>query len=65
MRVGIKGALRVRNADNVVARRLYSGAGFATLTVRRKYYQPGDVDALILRMPLRDLSDDSTQDVTT
>ena len=54
--------LEVR-ADNVVARRLYSGAGFATLTVRRKYYQPGDVDALIMRMHLSDMTEDPTQDV--
>ena len=56
--------LEVR-ADNAAAQRLYAAAGFSQLTVRRRYYQPGDVDALILRMPLRDLSDDSTQDVTT
>lgn len=45
--------LEVR-ADNVVAQRLYCAAGFATLTVRRRYYQPGDVDALVMRMHLRD-----------
>lgn len=56
--------LEVR-ADNAVAQRLYSAAGFSQLSVRRRYYQPGDVDALILRMPLRDLTDDSTQDATT
>jgi ribosomal-protein-alanine N-acetyltransferase len=55
--------LEVR-ADNTVAQRLYGAAGFSRLAVRRKYYQPGDVDALIMRMPLRDLSDDLTEDVT-
>jgi ribosomal-protein-alanine N-acetyltransferase len=45
--------LEVR-ADNVVAQRLYSAAGFASLSVRRRYYQPGDVDALIMRMQLWD-----------
>jgi ribosomal-protein-alanine N-acetyltransferase len=43
--------LEVR-ADNAVAQRLYSTTGFETLTVRRKYYQPGDVDALIMRLHL-------------
>jgi [ribosomal protein S18]-alanine N-acetyltransferase len=55
--------LEVR-ADNADAQRLYSAAGFSQLAVRRKYYQPGDVDALIMRMPLRDLTDDTTEDVT-
>jgi ribosomal-protein-alanine N-acetyltransferase len=43
--------LEVR-ADNAAAQRLYSRAGFAVLTVRRRYYQPGDVDALIMRLTL-------------
>jgi ribosomal-protein-alanine N-acetyltransferase len=43
--------LEVR-ADNVAAQRLYSKAGFVMLTVRRRYYQPGDVDAQILRLTL-------------
>jgi [ribosomal protein S18]-alanine N-acetyltransferase len=47
--------LEVR-ADNVAAQRLYSTAGFAVLTVRRRYYQPGDVDALIMRLPLPDMA---------
>ena len=55
--------LEVR-ADNALAHRLYSTAGFSQLAVRRKYYQPGDVDALIMRMSLRDLTDDTTEDVT-
>ena len=45
--------LEVR-ADNVAAQRLYSKMGFAMLTVRRKYYQPGDVDAHIMRLHLAD-----------
>ena len=55
--------LEVR-ADNTVAQRLYSTAGFSRLALRPKYYQPGDVDAVIMRMPLRDLTDDTTEDVT-
>jgi [ribosomal protein S18]-alanine N-acetyltransferase len=55
--------LEVR-ADNVAARRLYSTTGFAMLTVRRRYYQPGDVDALIMRLPLRDTVKDVVKDTT-
>jgi len=51
--------LEVR-ADNVAAQRLYSKAGFVLLTVRRRYYQPGDVDAHIMRLRL----DDTTKGVT-
>jgi ribosomal-protein-alanine N-acetyltransferase len=53
--------LEVR-ADNVVAQRLYHATGFSTLSVRRKYYQPGDVDALIMRMHLWDMTDDAAED---
>jgi [ribosomal protein S18]-alanine N-acetyltransferase len=53
--------LEVR-ADNVAAQRLYSKAGFAMLTVRRKYYQPGDVDALIMRLRLAGPPSDSPAD---
>lgn len=40
--------LEVRS-DNAPARALYDRRGYAVLTVRRKYYQPGDVDALVMR----------------
>ena len=43
--------LEVR-ADNAPARNLYDRNGFEVLTVRRRYYQPGDVDALVMRRPL-------------
>ncbi len=43
--------LEVR-ADNVAAQRLYSKAGFVTTSVRRRYYQPDDVDAQIMRLTL-------------
>jgi ribosomal-protein-alanine N-acetyltransferase len=41
--------LEVR-ADNDAARRLYDQAGFEVISVRRRYYQPGDVDALVMRL---------------
>lgn len=41
--------------DNVRAQKLYERFGFAVIGVRRGYYQPGNVDALVMR-----LSDPST-----
>ena len=43
--------LEVR-ADNYAAQRLYSKAGFVMTTVRRRYYQPANVDAQIMRLTL-------------
>ncbi len=40
--------LEVR-ADNEPAKRLYDRQGFEVISVRRRYYQPGDVDALVMR----------------
>jgi ribosomal-protein-alanine N-acetyltransferase len=40
--------LEVR-ADNDPARNLYERNGFEVISVRRRYYQPGDVDALVMR----------------
>ena len=40
--------LEVR-ADNDAARNLYDRNGFEVISVRRRYYQPGDVDALVMR----------------
>lgn len=53
--------LEVR-ADNTMAQRLYATAGFAMLTVRRRYYQPGNVDALVMRMHLRKVTHDGKGD---
>jgi [ribosomal protein S18]-alanine N-acetyltransferase len=53
--------LEVR-ADNIAAQRLYSTAGFAMLTVRRKYYQPRDVDAVVMRLILRNMVEETTED---
>jgi ribosomal-protein-alanine N-acetyltransferase len=43
--------LEVR-ADNAVAQRLYEQHGFRQIAVRRKYYQPSGVDALVMRKEL-------------
>ena len=47
--------LEVR-ADNEPARKLYESRGFETLTVRRRYYQPGDVDAHVMRLTLQEVA---------
>jgi ribosomal-protein-alanine N-acetyltransferase len=39
--------------DNEAARRLYEAYGFDVVRVRRKYYQPGDIDALVMRREVR------------
>jgi len=43
--------LEVRD-DNLAARNLYQAKGFELLSTRRRYYQPGDVDAHVLRLTL-------------
>lgn len=43
--------LEVR-ADNEPAKALYERRGYVVLTVRRGYYQPGNVDALVMRKML-------------
>lgn len=55
--------LEVR-ANNVAAQKLYSTKGFELLTVRRRYYQPGDVDAHIMRLHLEASTEDVTGEVT-
>ncbi|MFH8985176.1 ribosomal protein S18-alanine N-acetyltransferase [Streptomyces varsoviensis] len=42
--------LEVR-VDNDRAQRLYERFGFEPIGVRRGYYQPGNVDALVMRLP--------------
>jgi ribosomal-protein-alanine N-acetyltransferase len=48
-RDGALGILLEVRADNAAARALYSHNGYEEIHVRRKYYQPGDVDAIIMR----------------
>jgi ribosomal-protein-alanine N-acetyltransferase len=45
--------LEVR-ADNAAGRGLYERGGYAVLSTRRRYYQPGDVDALVMRKSLQE-----------
>jgi len=45
--------LEVR-ADNAAAIGLYDRAGYTVVSTRRRYYQPGDIDALVMRRILSD-----------
>ncbi|HWO52677.1 MAG TPA: ribosomal-protein-alanine N-acetyltransferase RimI, partial [Ornithinibacter sp.] len=45
--------LEVR-ADNLAALGLYEHSGYAVLSTRRRYYQPGDVDAIVMRKSLQE-----------
>lgn len=53
-RAGVSRVLLEVRADNVAAQKLYARCGFSQIAVRRRYYQPGDVDALILRVGVRE-----------
>ena len=46
---GATGMMLDVRADNAAALGLYTGAGYDLIQTRRRYYQPGDVDALVLR----------------
>ncbi len=52
VRRGVRAVLLEVRADNVPARTLYERAGFERIGLRRKYYQPGDVDAHVMRLRL-------------
>jgi len=43
--------LEVR-ADNLVAQQLYRSLGFEQIDIRKRYYQPDDVDAIVMRLKL-------------
>ncbi|MCU1545149.1 MAG: rimI [Homoserinimonas sp.] len=45
--------LEVR-ADNPGAQALYTGLGFEAIATRKGYYQPDNVDAVVMRSPIRE-----------
>ncbi len=54
IRRGASALLLEVRSDNAPAIALYQRHGFTRLAVRRGYYQPGDIDALVMRRrPLR------------
>lgn len=46
---GIRHTLLEVAANNAPAQRLYDKYGFDVVGIRRRYYQPGDIDALVMR----------------
>ncbi|MEV7088985.1 ribosomal protein S18-alanine N-acetyltransferase [Streptomyces sp. NPDC093085] len=56
--------LEVR-VDNTRAQRLYERFGFEPIGFRRGYYQPGNVDALVMRHRAQDTAQDTAQDRET
>ena len=48
-RRGAEALLLEVRADNEAAKRLYATSGFEVISVRRRYYQPGGIDALVMR----------------
>ncbi|MDJ0347821.1 ribosomal protein S18-alanine N-acetyltransferase [Cryobacterium sp. PH29-G1] len=56
--------LEVR-ADNPDAERLYERLGFISVGVRRGYYQPDNVDAIVMRLTIPELNPMLTQPATT
>ena len=49
VRSGARSLLLEVRADNAPAIALYEREGFERISVRRRYYQPGDVDAWVMR----------------
>jgi ribosomal-protein-alanine N-acetyltransferase len=49
-RQGATSVLLEVRADNPAAIRLYERTGFERIAVRRRYYQPGDIDAHVMRL---------------
>ena len=48
---GCEGLLLEVRVDNPRAQRLYERFGFQPVGIRRNYYQPSGVDALVMRLP--------------
>ncbi|MFE7123643.1 GNAT family N-acetyltransferase [Streptomyces sp. NPDC057617] len=53
--------LEVR-VDNLRAQRLYERFGFEPIGFRRGYYQPGNVDALVMRLHMKSRQDEDASD---
>ena len=51
-RRGVEGVYLEVRADNPVAQRLYASEGFVEVGRRPRYYQPDDVDAIVMRVDI-------------
>ena len=58
---GVASVMLEVRADNTAARALYEKAGYQVLSTRRRYYQPGDVDAIIMRKLLQERGSDASE----
>lgn len=47
--LGVTNVLLEVREDNLVARNLYAALGFRDIAVRPRYYQPDDVDAIVMQ----------------
>lgn len=52
-RRGVRDVFLEVRADNPVARGLYADLGFEEIGVRPRYYQPDDVDAVVMKLEMR------------
>jgi N6-L-threonylcarbamoyladenine synthase len=51
-RTGLREVLLEVRADNPTAQNLYLSLGFEQIDLRKRYYQPDDVDAVVMRLTL-------------
>lgn len=51
-RVAVREVFLEARADNPVARGLYASLGFEDIALRKNYYQPGNVDAVIMKLEM-------------
>jgi len=52
VRRGVRSVFLEVRADNPVAQKLYASEGFAEVGRRPRYYQPDDVDAIVMKLDL-------------
>lgn len=51
---GVRAVFLEVRADNPVAQGMYASMGFAEIGVRPHYYQPGSVDAIVMKLEMKD-----------
>ncbi|MGY5033807.1 ribosomal protein S18-alanine N-acetyltransferase [Streptomyces sp. 900116325] len=56
--------LEVR-VDNIRAQKLYERFGFEPIGFRRGYYQPGNIDALVMRLTVQEPAQEPVQETET
>lgn len=53
-RRGVRAIFLEVRADNPVARQLYDSLGFTEIGLRLAYYQPGSIDAVVMKLDMKD-----------